>query len=233
MAENPNFDFLEGAAQAADPTAGWGDSWWEYNNCSLANYGASAQFPRYEDNLLGFITDIIGKNPQNVGMDIAGGNQATALRNLLDACVLGKALVTNFQDGRTARVLADTRLDHVAGSLAVPETWQEILDWQQANAPSGFDLIMHRPLGGLQNWPIEAYRGAAKLALTMTRPGGLFLTQIPRSIQSNRMALSSIYRTLQAPRRIERMIRAPVLDPSWESQYVPDQLAYVAMIKAS
>ena len=104
------------------------------------------------------------------------------MHDLLDSGVLARAVVTNLGDRSSSQASDNSRLDYIAGSLLLREPWDKMRSWQQANAPDGLGLILHRPFGGLQNLDAVMYRRAANRVLSMLRPGGVLFAQVPRRI---------------------------------------------------
>ena len=182
MAESfPDLTFLNGASEKDWRVPLLGDQTWIVNNSPLDEYCRDAPFADYAAGLEGLLREHVGLHPDNVGMDLAGGSQGRAARDLLDLGILGRALVTNYQDRRSEEALAETRLDHITGDLTKPQTWGEIINWQRSQAPEGLALIMHRPVGALAALPTQTYVGAARTLLNMLRPGGLLFAQVPRA----------------------------------------------------
>lgn len=202
-----------------------GDSVWRVNNSTIEEYAQDAQFPSYPFGLLGILESATHPEQQNVGMDLAGGSQAVALRNLLDSGVLTKGLVTNYEDLRTPATKADTRIDHIAGDLADTQTWQSIIEWQNTNAPDGLSLIMHQPYRGLQNFIPSVYARGAHLLLDMLKPGGVFYTQVPSALHQRTSDLSAVYRDLRTRPDVREII------PSTRSPYEEGRNIYGIIIK--
>jgi hypothetical protein len=153
------------------------DSVWGVNNSDFDSY--AYRFGYEPAKLRTLLETYIGKDARNVGIDIAGGADGIALQQLLAEGFLGKALVTNFEDTRVEATKELAALDHLEGNLLERQTWEKIMDWQHRNAPDGFALVMHRPVGGLQNLRPAFYRGAMHLLIDMTKPGGILLLQAP------------------------------------------------------
>lgn len=205
-----------------------GDARWGVNSSSFEDYATDAQFPDYyPGGLEGIIEEALGADSANVGMDIAGGSQARALRDLIDGGVLVKALVTNLEDLRTPETKADRRIDHIAGDLALRETWDTIIQWQAANAPDGLSLIMHKPFAGLQDFAPNVYERAAHTLVDMLRPGGIFFTQVPKSLHAQPKALLATYRRLLERPDVRGII------PSTRASFEAGKHAFGAIIKHS
>ncbi len=91
-------------------------------------------------------------------------------------------------------------------NLTLPEVWQEIHEWKEANAQDGFALAMHRPVAALQDLPTRTYSGALHHVLGIVREGGLFMAQIPRQLMLNPNNLFPICESLQERTDIEEII---------------------------
>lgn len=180
---------LEGQAEAfglsEHGTEGWG-----FNNASFDDYCGSfgqrtAEIGEPREGLREIVERQLGKDPANIGLDVAGGSQGTAIRSLIAEGILGTGLVTNLFDTRTEETKANRDLHHIDGDIVSRETWMKIIEWRKKHAPEGFALIMHRPIGALQGYPEPFYAGATYLLLDMLRPGGVFFTQVPHSLRPN------------------------------------------------
>lgn len=204
-----------------------GDNAWRRNNSSFEEYMEDAPFPSHYSGLIGIIDDVIGYDAGNVGMDLAGGSQGIALRDLLDEGLISKGLVTNYQDLRTAATKADKRVGHVAGDLAEVETWHNIIQWQSQHAPGGFALITYRPFGGLQGFAPHVYTRAAHTLLDMLRPGGLLFTQVPKIFHAQHKELCTAYRGLRANPDVAKII------PSARSPYYDGRNIFGVIIKTT
>jgi hypothetical protein len=121
--------------------------------------------------------------PENAAVDIAGGMNGRALRDLLDEGVISRGLVTNYLDKQDP-AKADPRLEHLAGDILAPETWESIIDWVQQYQPR---LLLHRPFGALQGLPASFYKGAAHLLLDVLPPGSIMFSQIPCSLNPKKI----------------------------------------------
>lgn len=173
------------------------DTSWPVNNSTFRDYVGDVRLPdHYPDGLEDIIEEALLAGDHNVGLDIAGGSQAVALRDLIDRGLLDKGLVTNLEDLRSPDTKADTRIDHIAGDLALRQTWDGIIQWKTSNAPDGLALILYRPYGGLQGFPAHVYDRAAHTLLDMVRPGGMFFAQVPESLHSPKDRLLAAYRGL-------------------------------------
>lgn len=202
-----------------------GDTYWSTNDSSIEEY-SKARFPGYSGGLLEVLDIHIGRDADsNVGMDVAGGSQGRALRDLFRLGFLGSGLVTNYWDMREEETCADTSLSHVAGDLATAAVWRKILEWQQQQAPDGLAVVMHRPYGALQDQPPSVYEGAAHLLLDMIRSGGVFFTQVPRPLGKNAEAGRAVYRSIYSRPDVAKILRADALTDHGVS------LSYAVVIK--
>jgi hypothetical protein len=104
------------------------------------------------------------------------------LRDLMDMGIIGRGLVTNLEDLRTPEVKADERLDHASGNILEASTWRSIVGWVEGNAPDGIDIVMHRPVGALQNLPPNLHRRAAAILIDLLAPNGILFAQIPHTM---------------------------------------------------
>jgi hypothetical protein len=156
------------------------DSWYVHNS-DLTAYCAEANFPE-QLNPKRVIEAQLDAGTDNVGLDIAGGRDGVALGTLLRAGRLSQAIVTNYLDRRSPSTRRNSRLEHIEGDIREPKTWEQIIAKSEEAAPNGLALILHRPLGALQNVPSEAAEQATHLLLDLLRPGGVLYCQIPSSI---------------------------------------------------
>ena len=207
----PDFSFLDGARDADDNDLSLvsGSDAWYVNNSTFFDYARRASIFNQPDGLAKLVVRQIGTAEDNAGLDLAAGTTARAIRDLLDSGVLRHALATNYSDHRPENVVADDRLDHIAGNLTVPDTWEKIIDWTKVKAPDGLALVMHRPLAGLQSLPTKTYAGAANLMLDMIRPGGLMFTQIPRTLVAKPSELSVLCQDIRERPDIDRVHITP------------------------
>jgi hypothetical protein len=156
---------------------------WDVDDSSLEEYSVLAGLPEnFENGLGGLILRSIGRGNGNVGIDIAGGTNGKALQELLSLGILDKALVTNYADARSDETKAIEELDHQDGDIYDMETWLGIAKWIEDNAPDGLALVMHRPVGTLQDLPKEFYEGAFDFLFKRTRSGGVHFLQIPEPL---------------------------------------------------
>ncbi len=149
--------------------------------------------------------DSIPEEP-GVALDVAGGKNGRAARDLLNLGVVTRALVTNYEDLREPEVKAIDRLDHSTGDLRRPPAWQRMEAWRKENAPDGFSVTMHMPRGGLQNLSDQYYVGAARQLIEWAAPSGLLLLQVPLSMSEQARE------TVASDQRIEPVHYEPAFD---------------------
>jgi|GEM_PF-1793135 len=178
-------DFLRGLGSDPDHRAPWES--WPVNDSGLAEYFEPVKLDGHPEGVLAVIEGQIGGTEGNAGVDIAGGTNGVALRELLKLGLIEKALVTNYRNRPNWRARR-AGVGYVRGNLLKPKTWQGIIDWQEEQAPGGLALVMHRPDGGLQDLEPRFYGGAVNLLLDMVRPGGVMFTQIPHILRNRRAA---------------------------------------------
>ena len=80
------------------------------------------------------------------------------------------------------------------------------MQWTKANAPEGLALVMHRPVGGLQELPLETYRGGAHFLLDLVRADGLMFTQVPRSLASDETSLAEVCAEIRQRKDVREII---------------------------
>jgi hypothetical protein len=148
---------------------------WGVNNSDFSNYCAYA--PRHYD-YEKIITSRLAGLATRTAIDIAGGVNGRAIQELIDEGLVDQGVVTNMKDRRVDYGLA-SGVDHIEGNICLADTWQKIIDWQHEKAPEGFSLVMHRPVGALQELPAEFYAGALRFLLQRIQPGGMLFSQIP------------------------------------------------------
>jgi hypothetical protein len=155
-----------------------GDIRWDYNDTPFEYYGvnrthgeASLYAHKVYEHLL--------VNPGvKIALDIAGGSNGRAIRDLINLGLVNSGLVTNYEDRRNESTKKITELGHVAGDLIKQETWKKIQAWKDEFAPEGFSVIMCRPVGGLSYLPGAFYVGGLATLLDWLQPGGVGLFQI-------------------------------------------------------
>ncbi|HRV75853.1 MAG: hypothetical protein H6799_02410 [Candidatus Nomurabacteria bacterium] len=177
----PSLSFLDGIKQTpleAEFLDECGDGEWTVNDSGLSSYFFNVHFPGLGRGP-GVVTKIIGKDTSNTAMDLAGGSNGAALQDLIDIGAIGKGLLTNYEDRRCPASRYNPLVDHIAGNLVHRDTWQKIIEWASLNTNGGFDLILHRPVGGLQYLPTRFYSGAAQVIVDLLKPGGVAFLQIP------------------------------------------------------
>ncbi len=209
-------EFLDGATPAdklRHRLEEQGDGLWSVNNSTIDDYSSRANFWGHPGGLKFIIDAQIGGESDNVGLDIAAGSDARALRDLLDSGVLRLALATNYEDRRPDAVINDSRLAHIDGKLTDPATLAGVVDWKKRHAPRGFAIVMHRPIGGLQTLPFRTYRGASHLMLDMTRSGGLTFTQVPRNLVASPRVLAGLCASIRQRSDVAEVIVSPPKPP--------------------
>jgi len=152
---------------------------WKNNNSTFADYCECSGIPNAE----GIIRNQLGRSAVGAALDIAGGSDGAALKDLLGDTVITRGLVTNYYDSRSLVTKATEALTHITGDILQSPTWEQIDTWQTGNTPEGFALIMHRPYGALQNLPASFYLGAVHALLDRLSPDGVLFVQIPQSLQ--------------------------------------------------
>lgn len=155
-----------------------GDSRWCVNDTGIDYYGkfATEGIPSvYADLLVEHLKD----RPKGVVLDVAGGNNGRAARDLMERGLAHRALVTNLEDLRTIDTLKVAQLGHVSGDIIRQDTWEKMERWKEVFAPGGFSAIMYRPYGALENLPLRFYVGGLRTLLNWLGEGGVGLFQIP------------------------------------------------------
>jgi len=155
------------------------DNDWQIDSSRFSDYCKHSCIPPEHGDLLTIIESAIGRYATNVGVDLAGGENGEALKDLLELQVISKALLTTYEDRRDKETESNPLIDHIDGNLVSPNTWKRIIAWRKNNTPDGFALVMHRPVGALQDLPPTIYTGIANVILDNIRPGGVFFSQIP------------------------------------------------------
>ena len=183
----------------------YGDRNWAVNNSTLYDYSRRAYIDGDRTRLLDLINERLGTSEDNVGLDVAAGSRAQALQDLMDSGVLGRALATNYR-ARIPRKERRQSLDHIRGNLTHRETWQKILGWKDEHAPDGFDLVMHRPVGGLQDLDLHTYQAAARMLFGMVKPGGMMFSQVPRRVMNMEKGLGELCRTVRESGEVEGVV---------------------------
>lgn len=182
-------DFLQGEQPAPDRRTR--RDRWPVNDSGLDNY-FDLELADHPEGVLGIIEEQLGTTEGNAGLDIAGGHNGVAARQLLHMGILDHALVTNYRDRRNLAVRLNPALKHARGNITAPRTWGRILNWQERIAPDGLALVMHRPDGGMQDLSPDFYRGAVHLLLDIMRPGGILFTQVPYTLRHRHAALLNL-----------------------------------------
>jgi hypothetical protein len=160
---------------------GWYGGPCPVDDSGLAKYArdASIDIPQLRKQ----IQTHVGLDIRNVGLDIAGGSNGRALKDMIDEGFIGRGMYTNLKDDRNKEIPRhDVRL--LTGNLLLRKTWEDMIGWQQSMAPDGFSIVLHRPRGSFQYLPPFAYVALTGLVVSMMKPGGIFFTQIPGKIRN-------------------------------------------------
>ncbi len=208
---SPDIRFLDGATNGSSEheqsyLADRGDRTWRVNDSPLADYSRRAHIFGRPSGLIDLISERISPSDENVGLDVAAGSSARALRDLLESGVLGLALATNYENLMSTDLSDDSRLDQINGDLTLEWTWHRIRQWKDRHASQGFAIVMHRPIGGLQELSAHTYRGAAHLLLDMVQPEGIMFTQVPRRLVRDQRALSRVCSGVRARSDVAEVI---------------------------
>ena len=179
---HPNLSFLEDAVDIAfdrgsvaeHEARGWGT-----NDTDLESLCADLSLPDHPSGFMGILEKQLKGGEFKAGMDLAGGTNGVVLQDLLSLRLISRGLVTNLEDKRNVLTANNPYLGHVSGDLTNAKTWQDILTWQEDNTNGGFDLVIHRPVGGLQYLDANVYKSAAKLLLDNINGNGIALFQVP------------------------------------------------------
>jgi hypothetical protein len=181
---------------------------WSVDDSSFNSYVDLVRFQR------GFAKDLIleriDNDSTNVVLDIAGGSNGVAVRNLIDSELFGEGIFTNYVDNRSEET-RQSNVGFVAGDLRTSETWEALLSWQQYHAPDGFALVLHRPAGGLQDLCDDDYIKYTRTIMSMIKPGGLFYSQVPSHPLRPRSE-SSLQTIREGIRSIEGVVGIEVSD---------------------
>jgi hypothetical protein len=183
----------------------YGDKQWIVNNSTFSDYSRRAYIGGSTSGLSRLVDERLGDSEGAVGLDLAAGTEARALRDLMDSGILEQALATNYR-ARVTRRLRRNNLDHIRGNLTSRETWQKILGWKDRHAPEGFDLVMHRPVGGLQDLDPRMYQAAGRILFGMVKPGGMMFSQVPRRVMNVEGGLRSLCQSIREGGEVERVV---------------------------
>ncbi len=208
----PPLHFLDGVKQTpleAEFLDECGDGEWTVNDSGLSSYFFNVQFPGYSRGPSA-VTERIGKHSTNIAMDLAGGSNGAALQDLISIGAIGRGLLTNFEDRRCPATRDNPLLDHIAGNLTHQDTWERIIEWANTNTRGGFDLILHRPVGGLQYLPTKFYSGCAQLLVDLLKPGGVMFCQVPYILADvhENPEITAIGKELRDNPKVEKVVRA-------------------------
>jgi hypothetical protein len=195
-----NLKFLSNEQRSDD----WhqADDEWISNDSSFKDYCSYSLLP--PGLLEKILKQQLGQQSYNVGVDLAGGENGQALQDLLADGALNKALLTTYIDRRSNHTKEIAEIDHIAGDLVSPKTWRKIIDWKRAQAPDGIALIMHRPLGALQDLKPSTYVGGTYLLLDMLRSGGVLFSEIPGALYGP--AMQTMCKALEARTDINELV---------------------------
>jgi hypothetical protein len=170
-----------------------GDGAWHVNDSTWAEYSCGINFSGLNKGLDEVVANL--RSDSEVGLDIAGGSNGTAMLDLIHRGILNHAAVTNFEDRRSEATKCENRLDHISGNLLSPLTWQKIFEWQRDVSPGGLKLITHEPRNTLQWLKPELYSAAAHTLVGMLASGGALISQVPKSL--SRRERNTLCRSLQ------------------------------------
>ncbi len=174
---------------------------WPEDDWPLEDYFKDVTFR--DGSLFDVLDKTIGRNPNNIGLDIAGGSNGAALKGLMDRGYIGRGLYTNFLDRRDP-ALPNPKAQLITGDLTKVETWRDITKWQQREIPEGFAVGLHRPLLGLQRLPPLAYYALAASAVRVMRSGSVFIIQIPLNVSNAESTQQRLlYRAIRALPRVQ------------------------------
>lgn len=153
---------------------------WSKNDSGFDDYCSRAtEGGLYYLDLEAIVRSRLGRFTTNVALDIAGGTNGAALQDLLREGMIDRGILTNYLDRRDEPTKDNPYLEHIEGDILASSTWQRIISQSKRHAPDGLSLIMHRPVGALQDLPPRFYKEAAHLLLDMLRPGGILFSQVP------------------------------------------------------
>lgn len=142
-----------------------------------------------------------------VGLDIAGGSNGRAITDMIAAGYLTGGVFTNFVDNRTDQTKHNPRLQFIDGDLVASTTWDKISRVQQQQSPGGFNVVLHRPYGGLQDLSSEQYLEGVQRVMALLRPGGAFYCQIPASpyTRPDERRLRDMHQAIKGMREVKRI----------------------------
>lgn len=155
---------------------------WDINDSTFEDYFYPVELEGHPEEVLDVLVDQIGLSEDNVGIDIGGGTNGVAIRGLIEYGLLGRGIVTNMKDRRDEAVKNDPTLEHIEGDILNGRTWKKICSMVEESTSEGLALVMHRPVGGMQDFSSSFYNGALHNILDMIRPGGAMFTQVPGAL---------------------------------------------------
>lgn len=173
---------------------------WTTVNSDLSNYLYNAIFASMPISVEEILETRVA-SLEGAGIDLAGGNDGIALQDVLRQGIITNGLLTSMDDLR-GRVRPE-RIALITGNLATRGTWQEIEAWRRVNAPLGFSLALHRPVGAMQRLPVSYYEGATHAVVDMLQPGGVFYTQVPNRLSALPIELKRICADLNSRDDVE------------------------------
>lgn len=163
------------------------NDWWPTDNSPFIDYDKRAYFPPESQICLsGIVENRLRGRVGNIGIDVAGGVSGHALKNLISLGLLERVVVINLSDRRTPRAQADTSIEHITGDILAKETWFNIFESRERQCPEGFALVMHRPVGALQDLDPRVYAEGLGLLIDLARSDGVVFCQIPRTLMQDK-----------------------------------------------
>jgi hypothetical protein len=176
-----------------------GDTAWHVNDSSWEDYSEGIYFPGIRLTLNEVVTNLDCES--NVGLDIAGGTNGTAMLDLIHRGILNRAAVTSYEDLRQSTTVREDSLDLITGNLLSPDTWSKIIHWRKSATPTGLKLAIHEPRDTLQWEEPALYTSATHTIADNLAPGGVFISQVPTSL--GQREVSKICRELEQRSDIE------------------------------
>ncbi len=214
------------------------DSQWFVNDSGIGYYSRCAYLNGRADGLTDLLSERLANTQNGIGMEIAAGSNAVALRELLESGLLAGALALNLCDTRSDETRQDDRISHLAGDVTLRETWGGIYEWIEDKTPEGLDLILFHPVGGLSGLPQDVYEDAAHHMVDLLKPGGVFFAQAPKPLLAGNPRLRKLYKGLCSRDDVESIA---ISDFSFFEEDLPEDLLsdakrlrtmYAAIIKS-